>query len=153
MPLENEDSICLPDNNFVLMNGTECFITGWGLTSWEGKQPDLLHEAKVSVVTLGECNKEFAYNFTITDRNICAGYEEGGRDACYKDSGGSMACKQHGTWYSEGIVSSGFECARRGAYGIYTNVDALKEWVIESILKMQDAVLQTYENHVIFDVF
>ena len=38
-------------------------------------------------------------------------------------------------WYAEGIVSSGYECARPHAYGLYTRIATDKEWVVETILK------------------
>ena len=38
-------------------------------------------------------------------------------------------------WYAEGIVSSGYECARPDAYGLYTRITTDKEWVVETILK------------------
>ena len=39
-----------------------------------------------------------------------------------------------GKWYSTGIVSHGFECARPNKYGIYADVAYFKDWIIETIL-------------------
>lgn len=39
-----------------------------------------------------------------------------------------------GKWYSTGIVSHGFECARPNKYGIYADVAHFKDWIIETIL-------------------
>ena len=39
-----------------------------------------------------------------------------------------------GKWYSTGVVSGGFECARANYYGIYTDTAYFKDWIIETIL-------------------
>ena len=39
-----------------------------------------------------------------------------------------------GKWYSTGIVSHGFGCARPHKYGVYANVAHFKDWIIETIL-------------------
>ena len=37
-------------------------------------------------------------------------------------------------WYSTGVVSHGIGCARPHEYGIYSNVEHFKDWIIETIL-------------------
>ena len=39
-----------------------------------------------------------------------------------------------GKWYSTGVVSHGIGCARAHEYGIYSNVEHFKDWIIETIL-------------------
>lgn len=61
---------------------------------------------------------------------ICAGYETGGKDACYGDSGGPMVClsrNQKKVLY--GVVSFGVECAQVGFPGVYTRLQVLRNWI------------------------
>jgi len=66
----------------------------------------------------------------ITDNMICAGFFEGGKDACYGDSGGPFVVRDgHGGWKQVGIVASGDGCAKPEGYGIYTRVPAVFDWI------------------------
>ncbi|XP_057300212.1 transmembrane protease serine 11B-like protein [Hydractinia symbiolongicarpus] len=131
----NKAAICLPDNQKIIPDLYGCYAVGWGHTSYNGTQPDELRHAKVYTVPNSICNSEVAYNNTVNPKElICAGYKDGGIDACNYDSGGALVCNKKDRWYATGIVSSGFECARPHSYGLYTNVAEYKEWIIENIL-------------------
>lgn len=52
---------------------------------------------------------------------ICAGYPDGGMDACYGDSGGPLVDDKRNLI---GIVSWGSSCALPGKPGVYTNLAA-----------------------------
>ena len=75
---------------------------------------------------------------TCTDRDdleaeaICAGDQEGGRDACQGDSGGPLFCRavnNFNEWYLAGIVSHGNGCARVNEFGVYTRVALYVDWI------------------------
>ncbi|XP_066923520.1 serine protease hepsin-like [Clytia hemisphaerica] len=133
---EHRGQVCLPDNKQPTRDGQYCHVIGWGHTSYKGKQPDHLMHAVVMTIPNKICNLEMAYNGTVKEKYLlCAGYKEGGIDACNYDSGGAMVCHTNGRWYAQGIVSSGFECATPNAYGLYTRVSQDKEWIIETLLK------------------
>ena len=74
------------------------------------------------------------YNNTVNDLNICAGLPRGGKDSCQADSGGALTCKRGERHYAEGIVSTGYQCARPNAYGLYTDVSKMKAWIIKTII-------------------
>ncbi|XP_057300161.1 serine protease hepsin-like [Hydractinia symbiolongicarpus] len=131
----NKASLCLPDDYKSIPDFYGCYIVGWGHTAFAGEQSDELRHAKVYTVPNSICNSEIAYNNTVNSKElICAGYKDGGIDACNYDSGGALVCNKEGRWYATGIVSSGFECARPHSYGLYTNVAEYKDWVIKNIL-------------------
>ncbi len=52
----------------------------------------------------------------------------GGKDSCWKDSGGGLVCDGILT----GIVSFGEECAMRGYPGVYTEVSYYADWVADN---------------------
>ena len=73
-----------------------------------------------------------SYNGTIGNNFLCAGFEEGGTDACSYDSGGPLACPvldRDGRWMLAGIVSWGEGCALPHKYGVYTNVNEFTQWM------------------------
>lgn len=67
---------------------------------------------------------------------ICAGLLKGGKDACGGDSGGPMACQQHGRYYLGGIISWGDGCAQENRPGVYTRIDHFTPWIQQTIQKL-----------------
>lgn len=118
------------------MNGV---AVGWGVTSENASTtPDELREVSLPIVANADCNAAFnayswAYNDPVTANMVCAGPVEGGRDACYGDSGGPLMVFHEGAWRLAGIVSWGEGCAEPGLFGVYTRVsrhlDFLRQWV------------------------
>lgn len=107
------------------------WTSGWGTTS-EGSftLPNILNKVEVPLVTKDECNASTAYAGDITDRMICAGLKDGGKDSCQGDSGGPLFVQQTGGDFTlVGIVSWGEGCARPNKYGVYSKVNAMTEWI------------------------
>jgi trypsin len=102
---------------------------GWGATS-EGSYnlPNLLQKVDVPLVPADVCNK--SYSGQITDRMICAGYAQGGKDSCQGDSGGPLVAEtadHHRVLV--GVVSWGQGCARPDYYGVYSKVNSVYDWI------------------------
>lgn len=82
----------------------------------------------VPTVTRQKCQDAYGPQNPITDRMICAGITEGGKDSCQGDSGGPLTA--HGVL--QGLVSWGYGCARPKYPGVYTNVANLRSWIKET---------------------
>ena len=121
--------ICLLPQGTQFPAGKECYVTGWGHTQWRGTKPDILREAKVKLVHEDKCNAEKSYGGAIHNRALCAGFEEGGVDACQYDSGGPLACQHEGLWYLTGVVSWGHNCGHPHKYGVYADMQVMTDWV------------------------
>jgi len=108
-------------------------VSGWGVTSDGGSiLPRFLRFVEVPVVNDTECRT--AYGDSLRDSMICAGYKDGGKDACNGDSGGPMVCEdEEGEAYLCGIVSWGIGCARPYYYGVYTQVSHYANWIQNNI--------------------
>ncbi len=120
--------------------GTVAAVTGWGSLAWMGDYPDILHEVSVGMVDRDACNAAYSTLFgepnVITDRMICAGFPEGGKDSCQGDSGGPLVVPDGmGGWLQVGIVSWGRapedqpQCAAAGYPGVYASVPTLLSWI------------------------
>ncbi|KAL4703308.1 hypothetical protein ACJJTC_006671 [Scirpophaga incertulas] len=118
--------ISLPDAGTEVPTGTDLLVSGWGDTSENGNLSETLMAVNVPTVSLEDCRKAYGES-AITERMICAGLPEGGKDSCQGDSGGPAvdvaSAKQ------VGIVSFGSGCARPGIPGVYTNVSSVRKWI------------------------
>ncbi|XP_053436893.1 transmembrane protease serine 9 [Nycticebus coucang] len=125
--------LCLPLAIQKFPVGRKCMISGWGNTQ-EGNatKPDLLQKASVGIIDQKMCS--VLYNFSLTDRMICAGFLEGRIDSCQGDSGGPLACEETpGVFYLAGIVSWGIGCAQAKKPGVYVRITRLKGWILETM--------------------
>uniref|UniRef100_A0A663F9K5 Peptidase S1 domain-containing protein n=1 Tax=Aquila chrysaetos chrysaetos TaxID=223781 RepID=A0A663F9K5_AQUCH len=121
--------VCLPLAVQKFPVGKKCIISGWGnLQEGNGMK---LHPG----VNQKTCN--FLYNFSLTDRMICAGFLEGKIDSCQGDSGGPLACEMTpGVFYLAGIVSWGIGCAQATKPGVYSRITKLKDWILDTISQL-----------------
>uniref|UniRef100_G1LG04 Transmembrane serine protease 9 n=1 Tax=Ailuropoda melanoleuca TaxID=9646 RepID=G1LG04_AILME len=129
----NIQPVCLPLAIQKFPVGHKCMISGWGSTQ-EGNatKPDILQRASVGIIDQKACSA--LYNFSLTDRMLCAGFLEGKVDSCQGDSGGPLACEEApSVFYLAGIVSWGVGCAQAGRPGVYTRITRLKGWILDTM--------------------
>lgn len=123
----NRIEIEVPKNDDQFMVWT----SGWGTTS-EGSYtlPKILNKVEVPLVSAEDCNAASAYGGDITDRMICAGYKQGGKDSCQGDSGGPLFTREtSGDFSLVGVVSWGEGCARPNKFGVYSKVNIMIDWI------------------------
>lgn len=125
----------LPDEFLPLLAGTPGTILGWGKTDpMQVDSPETLQQAEVPLVDRATCNLPISYNGAISANMLCAGYEQGGVDACGGDSGGPLVVKDgDGRWTLAGISSFGEGCGKPRMYGVYTQVQRLLPFIREHL--------------------
>ena len=77
----------------------------------------------------------FSGSDRISEKQICAGYDEGGKDTCQGDSGGPLLVPFNDRWVQMGIVSYGNGCAKPRFPGVYTRVSYFIPWIAFNIRK------------------
>lgn len=73
--------ICLPADTDAAYEGKMAVVTGWGKTAGGGLSATL-QELKVPILANRACRRAGYWAIQITNKMICAGYVEGGRDSC-----------------------------------------------------------------------
>lgn len=121
-----------------LLSGTDTLanvratIIGWGALSESdsdnGIYPELLYEAAIPIVTNSACKRVYGAS-SISNSQLCAGLNKGGKDSCQGDSGGPLIVRQDGQWRLAGVTSTGTGCARPHFYGIYTRVSSYLSFI------------------------
>ncbi|XVV02170.1 serine protease [Actinosynnema sp. CA-248983] len=96
--------------------GDVATVFGWGRTAELAPPSATLREVDLPVLSDHACAR--VLEGFRSDAMMCAGYPEGGKDACEGDSGGPMTVRGA----LVGVVSYGKGCARVGLPGAYTRV-------------------------------
>eukprot|EP00751_Fragilariopsis_kerguelensis_P038441 CAMPEP_0170948686 /NCGR_PEP_ID=MMETSP0735-20130129/28801_1 /TAXON_ID=186038 /ORGANISM="Fragilariopsis kerguelensis, Strain L26-C5" /LENGTH=601 /DNA_ID=CAMNT_0011358553 /DNA_START=158 /DNA_END=1963 /DNA_ORIENTATION=+ len=107
-------------------------VLGMGTLAANGYQPNVLMDVQVESFSNSKCNSYFVGN-PITDTMICAGLEEGRKDACQGDSGGPLVKVNGNTHTQVGVVSWGIGCARPNKPGVYSRVSVQIDWMRDQI--------------------
>uniref|UniRef100_K7GGY7 Ovochymase 1 n=1 Tax=Pelodiscus sinensis TaxID=13735 RepID=K7GGY7_PELSI len=140
--------ICLPHKDEAFETGTLCVASGWGRVSEAGELSSVLQEVELPIIDRGTCSAQLKQmNLpSLGSSMLCAGFPDGGKDACKGDSGGPLVCQRaSGIWTLAGITSWGVGCARgwdalqksvseRGSPGIFANVAELMNFVTQNII-------------------
>nr|XP_047913833.1 ovochymase-1 isoform X5 [Anser cygnoides] len=138
--------ICLPHRDEGFEVGTLCVTSGWGKASeGAGALAPVLQEVELPLIDSLTCSALLrAMDLPpVQGSMLCAGFPDGGRDACKGDSGGPLAClRTGGTWTLAGVVSWGVGCARgwdasrrsttaRGSPGVFSRVAAVMDFIAQ----------------------
>ncbi|XP_011337775.1 trypsin-1 isoform X2 [Ooceraea biroi] len=109
-----------------IVPGTICQVAGWGYPADNIPIVSLdLMYVDLPIRSVDECRKLLKNITNLPDGMFCAGYLDGGKDACQGDSGGGMVCNGILT----GVVSGGEGCARPLFPGVYADVYYYLNWI------------------------
>lgn len=125
---ERVNLVCLPSLANLPAN-SRCIVTGWGRLFEGGPHANVLQQLTVPIWENGKCNLPMYYSGLIHNSMLCAGFEQGRKDACQGDSGGPLVCYVEKQWQLHGIVSWGSGCAKATKPGVYTRVSTLASWI------------------------
>ncbi|KAF4522293.1 hypothetical protein B566_EDAN011001 [Ephemera danica] len=135
---------CLPG---ILPRGSEAFrdreatAAGWGWlheNSAQGGRADVLQKVNLQIVDNARCidwYRSQGMKIKIISSQMCAGFEQGGRDSCWADSGGPLMVGESDSTVVVGVVSTGVGCARPKLPGLYTRVSDYVEWIRSHVQK------------------
>ncbi|XP_038225529.1 ovochymase-1 isoform X1 [Dermochelys coriacea] len=140
--------ICLPHKDDKFEAGTLCVASGWGRVSEAGELSNVLQEVELPIIDRGTCSALLKQmNLPpVASSMLCAGFPDGGKDACKGDSGGPLVCRRaSGIWTLAGVTSWGVGCARgwdvleksikeRGSPGIFSNVAELMDFITQNVI-------------------
>lgn len=129
--------ICLPESDDQTYGGVQGTVVGWGTTGENENQADILREVRLPILEAATCEMMMVDFFDITETMICAGAEEGGKDACDGDSGGPLSVVEEERYVLVGLAAFGEGCARPGIPGVYSRVSKFLDWIRENT---QDAM-------------
>ncbi|MEZ6030751.1 MAG: serine protease [Hyphomonadaceae bacterium] len=97
-------------------------------------ESDILRDAVVPLASFKDCVAIFS---SVDDaRQLCAGWNRGGRDTCAGDSGGPLvALDAKGCPVVIGVTSFGSKegCAVAGTYGVYTRLSHFRDWIARTV--------------------
>lgn len=133
-PTDNPDVKAIPLREDIAPEGLACTVSGWGLLGDpEETKPQILQVVALPFITHDTCRHIYR---NYTDGSIelgmnCAGYLEGGKDACNGDSGGPLQCGGLLT----GVVSWGEKCALPNYPGVYSDVAYYKDWIAQQLAR------------------
>lgn len=151
-PLPNFTAACLPAQDDI-HQGDNVTVLGWGDLSYGGPSSTRLQEVvNIPIVGNSNCDSKFRtlpgapFPRGITNNFLCAGLEEGGKDACQGDSGGPLLLQHpEGSWSLVGVVSFGYKCGEPGYPGVYTKVSSYLKW-IEKYIGTQNEVVTAKQS-------
>ncbi|XP_076985657.1 putative serine protease 45 isoform X4 [Tamandua tetradactyla] len=130
--------ICLPEPNFYLKVGTQCWVTGWGQSkqrfSANSTLSPELQEAEVFIMDNKRCDRIY-HKLSLFPRivplvmgeMICA--TNYGENKCYGDSGGPLACEVEGKWILAGVFSWEKACTKAQNPGVYSRITKYTKWI------------------------
>lgn len=94
-----------------------------------------LRAVQISIANQDNCKTSYLAEgsyWQVTDRMICAGYDDGTKSPCYGDSGGPLSMQyETDAPILIGIVSWGKNCGAPHYPGVFSRVTSARLWIEE----------------------
>jgi hypothetical protein len=133
--------IALNDDFSSPIDGENVVSIGLGQTD-DGSPSEMLRKVTVPIVAHDQCAADHAdiiVGGVVEDVMLCAGLEEGGKSACFGDSGGPLLELRGDKYIQVGINSwNDGECANPNSPGVYTRVSGVKSWIDQMICELSE---------------
>uniref|UniRef100_A0A5F7ZRZ8 Peptidase S1 domain-containing protein n=1 Tax=Macaca mulatta TaxID=9544 RepID=A0A5F7ZRZ8_MACMU len=138
----NVQPVTLPPKALNFTPEDECWLTGWGRTSYYTPlhPPYRLQQVHIPLEDHEACEegyKEYLHasadGRVIPEDMLCAGSL--GRGPCMGDSGGPLVCRKGGSWVQVGVVSWGIGCSTIQLPAVFTSVQSHVAWIRREIRK------------------
>lgn len=106
-------------------------VAGYGMLETGVMNPtESLYQVDVPITDDATCENTYIRDKINLQRQVCAGYPNGGCDSCQGDSGGPLLqYDASGHPVLVGIVSFGYGCAMAGFPGVYLRVGAFADYL------------------------
>ncbi|KAI5704196.1 hypothetical protein M8J75_002873 [Diaphorina citri] len=129
---------CLPSGSLDYSE-QRVTVAGWGWTNEnpsQGRRSNILQKVALSVVSNQVCQAWYqseGKKINVKESQMCAGHEQGGKDACWADSGGPLMLLGAESTQVIGLVSTGIGCARPRLPGLYTRLTRYIRWISDTL--------------------
>ena len=120
-------TISLPKQGQDFTGSPNCWITGWGVYSASGAEPENLQEVQVSVMSASECKSRVKH---YGPWHVCV--TGPGTSACDGDSGGPLSCQLGSEWILVGATSFVFGTCWTTYPSVYSNIPYFSDWIRET---------------------
>ncbi|XP_076241294.1 trypsin 5G1 isoform X2 [Calliopsis andreniformis] len=105
-------------------------VAGWGyFIDNDPVLSETLQYVILPKISRDSCVRDYENRYEVTERQVCYGFQQGGKDSCKGDSGGPLV----NNFIVIGITSWGFDCGEPDSPGVYTNVIDLVDWIKSKI--------------------
>jgi secreted trypsin-like serine protease len=117
------------------LDGEITTVIGFGSTNETGPPSDILLKADMPIVNIDLCLQLNQNKSVDVDKNLmlCAGFLDGGVDACNGDSGQPLLSSSNVQY---GIVSTGAGCAEPNAPAVYARVSAFEDFIRQGVCNL-----------------
>lgn len=130
--------VCFPNKRAGNFSGHDAIVIGWGKLNEKSEDfSNDLQKVKLTIIDNKVCQNWFRQagrEMPIDERIICAGFKNGGKDACHGDSGGPLLSRINGQYVVVGVVSTGIGCARPLLPGLYSRVSSYIGWIEKYVI-------------------